>query len=139
VVHSFKYKFVPRRKCYIFSTRNKLHLKIFIAAFCVGCFLGKLISNNKLQLSPTYICSLSHSYSQLFYRLVCVSKRLRQQMEQPSVMTFQMPYEFFWKSCCFLHLPLHFYASCAAECTESFCPKTSVFSMLDCYCFIFRK
>jgi len=119
------------------STRNKLHLRIFIAAFSVECFFGKLISNNKLQLSPTYICSLSHAYSQLFYRLVCVSKRPRQQMEQPSVMTFHMRYEFVWKTCCLLHLHLHFYASCAAECTESFCPKTSLFSLLDCYCFYF--
>jgi len=83
------------------STRNKLHLRIFIAAFSVGYLFGKLISYNKLQLSPAYICSLSHSYNQLFYRLVCVSKRLRQQMEQPSVMTFQMRYEFFWKTAIF--------------------------------------
>jgi len=34
-----------------FSPRNESRLRIFIAVFCVGCFFGKLISNNKMQLS----------------------------------------------------------------------------------------
>jgi len=63
-----------------FSTGNELLLRIFISAFCVGCFSGKLISNKKLPFL-TYICSLSHSYSQLFYRRFCMSQRLTRQME----------------------------------------------------------
>jgi len=37
-----------------FSPRNELSLRIFIAAFYVGCMFGKLISNNKLQFSNVY-------------------------------------------------------------------------------------
>jgi len=50
---------------------------------------GKLISNNKLQLYQR-ICSLPHSHSQLFYLRISISKRLTRQIDQPSVMTFQM-------------------------------------------------
>ena len=42
-------KIGPTRICYILSPKKELLLRIFIAAFCVGCLFGKLISNNKLR------------------------------------------------------------------------------------------
>jgi len=38
-----------------FSPRNDLRLRIVIAAFCVGCLFGKLISNNKLLFPNLYL------------------------------------------------------------------------------------
>jgi len=38
-----------------FSPRNELGMRIFIAAFCVGCLFGKLIYNNKLLFPKAYM------------------------------------------------------------------------------------
>jgi len=38
-----------------FSSENELRSRIFIAAFCVVCLFGKLISNNKLLFPNIYM------------------------------------------------------------------------------------
>jgi hypothetical protein len=62
--------------------------EFLLQRFVLDVFSEKLISYKKLH-SPTYICSLSHSQSQLFYLRFFTSKRLTRQMVQPSVVTFQ--------------------------------------------------
>jgi hypothetical protein len=124
---------------YVYVGTVQLHLRIFIAAFCVGCLFGKLISNNKLRISKVYLQFIAL----LQPAVLSASLHLKPSCKTDGANVcndFSDGLGIFQSILLYvLNMHLYLYSSWRCCLYRKFCPTNLGVLLLVCYCFNFSK